>query len=149
MDRQSMISKHRWGAPPSAALCLAFVVVSCVAPRPVSSSAQCATDSASVNAVRSEAVRVFFDSRYPGFAPFRKKWGVIGDPSALQTVTDPHICSAIAAAIGSPVTGQAKPRRVVVLQLGDLYYAQNADAGDAEFVFDKSIKLLDVFIVPS
>ena len=144
-----MISRHRWGAPTSVALCLAFVILSCVAPRPVSSSAQCVADSASVNAVRGEAVRVFFDSRYPGFAPFRKKWGVIGDPSTLQTVTDPHICSAIAAAIGSPVTGQAKPRRVVVLRLGDLYYAQNADAGDAEFVFDRSIKLLDFFIVPS
>jgi len=144
-----MIGRHRWCAPSSVALYLAFVTLSCVAPRPVSSSAQCVADSASVNAVRGQAVRVFFDSKNTGFAPFRKKWGVIGDASALQTVTDPHICSAIASAIGSPVTGQAKPRRVVVLRLGDLYYAQNADAGDAEFVFDKSIKLLDFFIVPS
>ena len=144
-----MISRHHWGALTSVALCLAFVILSCVVPRPVSSSGLCVADSASVNAVRGEAVRVFFDSRYPDFAPFRKKWGVIGDPSALQMVTDPHICSAIATPIGSPVTGQAKPRRVVVLRLGDLYYAQNADAGDAEFVFDKSIKLLDFFIAPS
>lgn len=144
-----MSSKHRCAVLVSVAFCFAMVIISCVPHRPIGSSARCVADSVSVSAVRAAAVRMFFDSRYPGFTAFRKKWGVRGDSSALKTVTDSHICSAIAAAIGSPVTGQTKPRSVIVLQLGDLYYAQNAETGGAEFVFDNSMKLLDFFIAPS
>jgi hypothetical protein len=131
------------------AIVLCSVTNACVPPSPVDTAVQCAVDSASVNAARAEAIRTFFDPNYPGFAPFRTKWGVRGDASALRTVSDPQICSAIAAVIGSPVTGQPKPRTVVAFRLGDLFYAQSGESGDAAFVLDKKLKLLDFFIAPS
>jgi len=102
----------------------------------------------SVSAVRKQAARVLFDSSYPGFASFRQKWGVRGDATSLEAINDPKICSAIAGAIGSSVTGQPRPRSVVVLKVGELYYAGDASGG-AEFIFDKAIRLLDFFIAPS
>jgi hypothetical protein len=147
MDGMRMIYGQLRGIRIAMVLC--SMTTACVPPRSVDTAVQCATDSASVNAARAESIRIFFDPNYPSFAPFRTKWGVRGDASALRTVSDPRICSAIAAVIGSPVTGQPKPRSVVVLQLADLFYAQSAESGDAEFVLDRTLSLLDFFIAPS
>ena len=142
-----MINNRRCGL--RIALVLSLMSNACVPPRFADTAVRCAVDSASVAAVRTQAIRTFFDANSPGFVPFRTKWGVRGDASALRIVSDPRICSAIAEVIGSPVTGQPKPRTVVAFRLDDLFYAQSAESGDAEFILDKNLQLLDFFIAPS
>src|SRR5205814_4084011 len=102
MDRMRLIDHQGCG------LCIAFVLSlmsnACVPPRSADAAVRCAVDSALVAAARTQAIRIFFDANSPGFVPFRTKWGVRGDASALRIVSDPRICSAIAEVIGSPVT---------------------------------------------